>query len=51
MAQFEAGDNEAARTTLQGAVSAGNQSGPAYLYLGMANEESRPAKKCGSGSR
>jgi Tfp pilus assembly protein PilF len=39
MAQFEAGDNEAARTTLQAAVDAGNESGPAFLYLGMASEE------------
>jgi Tfp pilus assembly protein PilF len=39
MAQFEAGDHERARATLQGAVDAGNESGPAFLYLGMANEE------------
>jgi Tfp pilus assembly protein PilF len=39
MAQFEAGDHETARTTLQAAVDAGNESGPAFLYLGMANEE------------
>lgn len=39
MAQFEAGDHETARTTLQGAIDAGNESGPALLYLGMANEE------------
>jgi tetratricopeptide (TPR) repeat protein len=39
MAQFEGGDHETARTTLQGAVTAGNESGTAYLYLGMANEE------------
>jgi tetratricopeptide (TPR) repeat protein len=39
MAQFEAGDHETARTTLQAAVEAGNESGPAFLYLGMASEE------------
>ncbi len=39
MAQFEAGDFETARTTLRGAVDAGNESGPALLYLGMAQEE------------
>jgi Tfp pilus assembly protein PilF len=39
MAQFEAGDHEIARTTLQAAVEAGNESGPAFLYLGMASEE------------
>jgi tetratricopeptide (TPR) repeat protein len=39
MAQFEAEEHEAARTSLQGAVDAGNQSGAAFLYLGMANEE------------
>ena len=39
MAQFEAGEYETARTTLRGAVDAGNESGPAFLYLGMANEE------------
>ncbi|HUP53223.1 MAG TPA: CsgG/HfaB family protein [Longimicrobiales bacterium] len=39
MAKFEAGEHEAARTSLQGAVDAGNESGAAFLYLGMANEE------------
>ena len=39
MAQFEAGEHEAARTSLQGAVDAGNPSGAALLYLGMASEE------------
>ncbi|MGE0160165.1 MAG: tetratricopeptide repeat protein [Gemmatimonadales bacterium] len=39
MAQFEAGDHEAARATLRAAVDAGNESGPAFLYLGMASEE------------
>lgn len=39
MAQFEAGDFEPARATLQGAVDAGNESGPALLYLGMVQEE------------
>ena len=39
MAQFESGDHETARATLQSAVDAGNESGPAFLYLGMANEE------------
>jgi tetratricopeptide (TPR) repeat protein len=41
MALFEAGEHEAARTTLEGAIEAGNQSGAAHLYLGMANEELR----------
>jgi tetratricopeptide (TPR) repeat protein len=39
MAQYAAGDYETSRTLLQGAVEAGNESGPALLYLGMANEE------------
>jgi hypothetical protein len=39
MAQFEAREFETSRTTLQGAVEAGNDSGAAFLYLGMANEE------------
>lgn len=39
MAQFKASEFEAARTTLQGAVDAGNESGPAFLYLGMVQEE------------
>ena len=39
MAQFEAGEYEASRTSLQGAVEAGNDTGAAFLYLGMANEE------------
>ena len=39
MAQFEAGEHEAARSTLQGAVDAGDESGAAFLYLGMASEE------------
>ncbi len=39
MAQFEAGEHEAARTSLQGAVDAGDPSGAALLYLGMASEE------------
>jgi len=39
MAQFEAGEFEAARGTLQGAVDGGNESGPALLYLGMTHEE------------
>jgi tetratricopeptide (TPR) repeat protein len=39
MAQFEAGNHETARTTLQTAVDAGNELGPALLYLGMASEE------------
>jgi TolB-like protein len=41
MAQFEAGSYESARTTLQGAVDAGNESGAAFLYLGMSHEELR----------
>ena len=39
MAQLAAGEHDAARSTLQGAVEAGNESGAAFLYLGMANEE------------
>jgi tetratricopeptide (TPR) repeat protein len=39
MARFQAGEYEAARTTLRGAVDAGNESGAAYLYLGMVQEE------------
>ncbi len=39
MAQFEAGNFETSRSTLQGAVDAGNESGPALLYLGMVQEE------------
>jgi len=39
MAQYAAGDFETARMTLQGAVDAGNESGPALLYLGFTNEE------------
>jgi Tfp pilus assembly protein PilF/TolB-like protein len=39
MAQFKAEDYETARASLQGAVDAGNRSGPAYLYLGFVQEE------------
>lgn len=39
MAQFKAGDYEAARTSLQSAIDDGNDSGAAYLYLGMVHEE------------
>jgi tetratricopeptide (TPR) repeat protein len=39
MAQFKAGDFEAARGNLQSAIEAGNDSGAAYLYLGMVQEE------------
>jgi tetratricopeptide (TPR) repeat protein len=39
MAQYAAGDYEAARTQLQAAVDAGNRSGAAYLYLGLVQEE------------
>ena len=39
MAHFKAGDYEAARTALQGAVDAGNETGAAFLYLGMVQEE------------
>jgi tetratricopeptide (TPR) repeat protein len=38
MAQFKAEDYGMAVTTLQGAVDAGNQTGAAYLYLGMTHE-------------
>lgn len=41
MAQYKSGDYETARTTLQGAVDAGNESGAALLYLGMVQEELR----------
>lgn len=39
MAQFQAEDFDKALGTLQGAVDAGNQSGPALLYLGLTQEE------------
>ncbi|MGD8281845.1 MAG: CsgG/HfaB family protein [Gemmatimonadota bacterium] len=39
MAQFKAGDLDAAQATLRGAIDAGNESGAAYLYLGMVQEE------------
>lgn len=39
MARFKASEFESARTVLQSAVDAGNESGPAYLYLGMVQEE------------
>jgi tetratricopeptide (TPR) repeat protein len=39
MAQFKAGDFDAAQGNLQGAIEAGNESGAAYLYLGMVQEE------------
>ncbi len=39
MAQFKASDFETARGTLQGAIDAGNESGAAFLYLGMVQEE------------
>lgn len=39
MAQFEAGDYDVARTTLRAAREAGEESGPLFLYLGMAEEE------------
>ena len=39
MAQYKAGSFEAAQATLQGALDAGNESGPAFLYLGMTREE------------
>ncbi len=39
MARFKAGEYEAAREVLQTAVDAGNESGPALLYLGMVHEE------------
>lgn len=38
MAQYKAKDYEAALNTLEGAVEAGNETGPALLYLGMARE-------------
>lgn len=39
MAQFKAGDFENSRRTLMAAREAGDESGPMYLYLGMAQEE------------
>jgi tetratricopeptide (TPR) repeat protein len=39
MAQFQAGDFPQALQALQGAVDAGNESGPALLYLGLTQEE------------
>jgi tetratricopeptide (TPR) repeat protein len=39
MAQFQGEDYEQALKTLQGAVDAGNQSGPALLYLGLTQEQ------------
>lgn len=39
IAQFKAGDFAASRAALRGAREAGDESGPMYLYLGMAEEE------------
>jgi len=39
MAQFKAGDFDAAQIALEGAIEAGNESGAAFLYLGMVQEE------------
>ncbi len=39
MAQYKAGDSDAAGATLSAAVEAGNESGAALLYLGMVHEE------------
>lgn len=39
MAQFKAGEYEQASQTLGQAVEGGNESGAAFLYLGMAEEE------------
>jgi tetratricopeptide (TPR) repeat protein len=39
MAQFKDRNFEAARSTLQAAREAGDESGPLYLYLGMTQEE------------
>lgn len=39
MAQFQAGEHAQSLATLQGAIEAGNESGAAYLYLGLAHEE------------
>jgi TolB-like protein len=41
MARYKAADYEAARSVLQAAVDAGNESGAAFLYLGMVQEELR----------
>ncbi len=38
MAQYEAQAYDSALTSLQGAIHAGNQSGAAYLYLGLTQE-------------
>jgi len=40
MAQYLADDFDQALATLQGAVDAGNESGAAFLYLGMTHESS-----------
>lgn len=39
IAQYKASDLEGARNTLQAAVDAGNNTGAAYLYLGMVQED------------
>jgi len=39
MAHYKATDYEAARTSLQTAIDAGNESGPAFLYMGLVQEE------------
>lgn len=39
MAQFKAGDLDAAEVNLQAAIESGNESGAAFLYLGMVQEE------------
>jgi len=39
MAQYKSGDFDAAQTALEGAIEAGNESGAAFLYLGMVQEE------------
>jgi tetratricopeptide (TPR) repeat protein len=39
MAQYKAGDFDAAETSLSGAIEAGTESGAAFLYLGMVQEE------------
>ena len=42
IARFKDAEYEAPRVSLEGAVNGGNQSGPAFLYLGMAHFRTGP---------